>query len=336
MIIGVGAGMSNARLRRGVSATRRVFVLVAAVAVLSISILQPAAAHHSCDAVALHVVSVADQATGLAGAVRGEPFTVTVRSVDDTGTPAVVNHTTTIALSQVSGPGTLGGNLTGTIAAGTSTGTIVGAVYSLAANGVNGVVLQVTATSGNSLAADQTTIDIAANVATVTATPGVNPGALNSSDCDDPTSAVPTCSTLLLPHGANGQVLLSEGSCDGVISTPGVDCRVSGPSQALMVNATASLKDAHGQPLYSRSDPATLIIKCDKTLCRGKGVTKFPLIVDIANDGNFVTAGACPKKGKISATGNPFCVDYRQSHRVRCGDLWTYLLFAVDVRGSHP
>jgi hypothetical protein len=330
--------MAKTRLRhRRTSSVRRVLTLSAVTVVASLSALQPAAAHHPHEqAVALRILSTADEGTGLAGAVRGEPFTVTVLSVDDDGTPTAVSHTTTLTLSEVSGPGDLVGNVTGTIYAGSSTGTISGAVYSLAQNGFNGVVLQVAATGGQSLTPDQASIDVAANVAAVDASPGLDPGPLNSDGCDQPTAAVPTCSTLLLPKGANGQVLLSEGACEGVIATPGVTCRSAGSTEALMVNATANLKDAQGQPLYSRSSPATLIVKCDRTLCRGKGVTKFPLIVDIANNGNFVTAGACPKKGKIGATGNPFCVDYRQSHRTRSCDLLTYLLFAIDVRGSHP
>lgn len=321
---------------------RRLPVLVTALAVLGGLVglaappVSPAAAG-TRNAVTLKVVSVIDQGTGLVGAVQGKPFTVTVQSVDEFGAPAAVGQDTVVTLSQVSGPGALGGNLTATITGGSSQSTISGAVYSFSGNGFNGVVLSVASTGGQPLTAAQTTIDVAALATSVNALPRTDPGPISSVDCVNATPGLPTCSTLLLPNGANGKVLLSEGSCTGVILTPGLACRSNGTTQALVVSAVANFKDATGAPLYTRAAPATLIVKCDQTLCTGREVSTFPLIVDIDDTGNFVTAAPCPRKGRIELTGgNPFCVDYRQSRRDSAGDLITYLLFAKDVRGSHP
>lgn len=94
----------------------------------------------------------------------GTAFNVVVQAQDSGGTPRNVVADTAVTLSLNTGSGTLGGTLTGTIAAGTSSVTISGATYTKAESGV---VLTATRTSGDSLTAG--------NSSSFT----VNPGALH-------------------------------------------------------------------------------------------------------------------------------------------------------------
>ena len=48
-------------------------------------------------------------------------------------------------------------------------------------------------------------------------------------------------------------------------------CREVGDTEALVVTAIASLRDADGDPLYSRKEPAKVILACDKVLCGKNG-----------------------------------------------------------------
>ena len=64
------------------------------------------------DAVALQIVLITDQGSHLQWPVQGRPFDVVVQAVDEDGKPAAVSKTTKIKLTEVSGPGDLGGNTT--------------------------------------------------------------------------------------------------------------------------------------------------------------------------------------------------------------------------------
>ena len=67
---------------------------------------------------------------------------------------------------------------------------------------------------------------------------------------------------------------------------------------ALVVTAIANLKDAEGNPLYSNNSPATLVVACDKALCRetANGVPSIPLIYTLDNDGPLTQQAAVPSK----------------------------------------
>ena len=92
--------------------------------------------------------------------IIGTAFSVVVQSRDAGGTPQNVTAATAVSLSRKTGTGTLGGTVSGTIAAGTSSVTISGVTYSKAENGV---VLTATRTSGDSLtAADSAPFTVAA------------------------------------------------------------------------------------------------------------------------------------------------------------------------------
>jgi hypothetical protein len=276
----------------------------------------------------LDITSVVDTASGLGGPVQNRPFNVTVRVLDLAGAPTTVSQATTVVLEEVSGPGILGGKTTAVIPRNGSGATISGATYSQFANGV---VLQVRATSGVSLANDEVTVDVAYSAVGTTASAGQSK-TLNDPNCGAPTAAVPTCGQLLLPNGASGHVTMAVGSCAGLGA-----CRAGGTTSALVVTAIANLKDAAGQPLYTKQAPATLVVACDKDLCRetANGVPAITLIYTLDNTGDLdQTAPPCPAKGVVGPD-QTVCVDYVQSSRSQ-GDLYLYLLFAIDLRASFP
>jgi hypothetical protein len=273
----------------------------------------------------LEIVSITDTASGLGAPVQGRPFNVVVRVLDAAGQPTIVNQPTTIILEAVSGPGDLDGTTTAVIPRNGSNATISGATDSQFANGV---VLRVVARSGVNLAPDEVTVDVAVTAVGANASPRRS---LNLSDPNcTPTAEVPNCGQLLLPNGASGHVTLSVGSCDGL-----GPCRTAGDIAALVVTAAANLKDSAGNPLYSRTSPATVVLGCDKDLCRelANGVPKIDVLYTLDNTGPLdKVAPECPAKG-VLGEGQEACVDYVQSTRKQ-GDLYLFLLFAADIRCS--
>lgn len=274
----------------------------------------------------LAVISVNDVGTGLAGAVTGRPMSVVVEARDVSGVPMAVSKDTGVRLSSTGGPGTLSGTVTGTIAKNTSRTTITGALYSAFANGVS---LTATTTSGTTLSPATVSINIAHSAVKVPTNPHQ---ALNVTDpgCPGPTPDLPVCGFLLLDNGGNGDVLMSVGSCDQILS-----CRTSRGTTAELVTASVDLKDANGNPLYTHADPATLVLACDKSLCGNGGAGKFPVTVDLTDTGAFTTLPYCPAKGVLGADQDA-CVDPVQSTKDNAGDVYTYVLFVHDIRGSYP
>jgi len=274
----------------------------------------------------LVIRSVTDPTTGLAGAVQGRPFTVVVQALDDLGAPLVVTRDTTVTLVEISGPGSVGGTLTGTIPKNSSQGTISGATYSTFANGV---VLEVRSTGGLSLSPAQTTVNVARTAVKATATPR---SSLDVTDpgCAAPTREVPVCGFLKLPNGANGTILLTVGSCAGIVA-----CFSQAQAPPGLVTASVSLKDANGAPLYTKTAPATFVLGCDKTLCSNGGVPKFNVLIDVTDTGAFEVAPNCPSKGVLGATQTA-CLDTVQSKKDGSGDVFSVVLFDHDIRGSYP
>jgi autotransporter-associated beta strand protein len=80
----------------------------------------------------------------------GTPFDVQIQAQYSDGTPLNVGSDTAVTLSRATGSGTLGGTLTGTILAGSSTVVISGVTYTKAESGVS---LTATRTSGDSFVA---------------------------------------------------------------------------------------------------------------------------------------------------------------------------------------
>ena len=80
--------------------------------------------------------------------------------------------------------------------------------------------------------------------------------------------------------------------------------------QALVVTAVVNIKDLStpdNDTLYSKNSPATLILACDKTLCRdtANGVPHLRVVYTLINDGALNTfADPCPSKAHSGRTAS--------------------------------
>jgi len=283
------------------------------------------------DVDALRIVLITDQGSGLQYPVQGRPFNVVVQAVDDDGKPLKVSEPTKIELVEVFGPGELGGNTTAVIQQGFSSTTIVGATYSQFANGVK---LKVKVVYGDNLAPGKITVEVALTAVGADAKPGT---ALTLKDTKcTPTSEVPNCGIFVLKNGADGHITLSVGSCDGLVKVDDLQCRQVGDTEALVVTAIGSLKDADGDPLYSKKHPAKIILACDKVLCpkidhKHHKHHKVKVIYTLNNTGPLTkVAPPCAKKGVIGQDQEA-CVDYKRAFR-KDGDLYLPFLYTVDAR----
>ncbi|HEX6247660.1 MAG TPA: hypothetical protein VFZ64_07300 [Nocardioidaceae bacterium] len=149
---------------------------------------------------------------------------------------------------------------------------------------------------------------------------GVGGGGGEGVACDA-TPEEPICADLLLPSGSTSPQFLSLGACDG---TTAAGCS---PEQGLFVQVLAALDSA----VYTRASPATLVVKCDKTLCGGGAISSSTLLVNLDYGAEPTPAAACPAKGVVGE-GQDFCVDYVESNRSNAGDTWLYLRFVRDAK----
>src|SRR5205085_2603367 len=139
---------------------------------------------------------------------QNNPFSVTVQSQNASSVAANVFTSTTVTLTLATGSGTLGGTLTGMIAAGTNTITISGASYSVAQSGVS---VTATASGGDPLTSATSatfTVDAPPSSYTVTTTNDSGTGSLrealtlaNSGGC------TPACTIGFNIAGANPQTI---------------------------------------------------------------------------------------------------------------------------------
>jgi hypothetical protein len=257
--------------------------------------------------------------------------TVTVTSVgpDDTGTLVVlpVQKASTFALTVTSRSGkTVLSKTSVTIAKGSSTGSVV-LRFTGQANGV------AVAAKGSGQQKDWTASSAASPVdvalkASASPTSTSFWGTAGATPCTpDKTLGNRLCADLVLPTGVSSDVLLTTGLCDAVLTCG---------SDKDLVQVLADLTGV------TRTTPATLIIKCDKSACPGGGVPSYDVLFSISPDSSvpLSEAPACSSKGVVDEAymtpDGGYCLDYRQSKRDNAGDLHLYLLFTQDARGSMP
>jgi hypothetical protein len=133
----------------------------------------------------------------------------------------------------------------------------------------------------------------------------------------------PECGTIVLPNGiASNAAALSLGPC-----TAGLGCSTG----SQVVQFVANLGT-----LYTAQHPATLVIRCDRTLCPGGSPQSYPVHLSFGASGPLnLTSRPCLRKGvALDAAGNNYCTDYVQTHRDRSQALLIYVLFVADMRGS--
>jgi len=240
-------------------------------------------------------------------------FTVHATTLDQYGNPeAPVTDATDVQLTVVAGTGALtGGPLVTISASGTA-----GADFSVAYTKIeNFVRLRVDDTAGDALAFDDSNLfDVLEVIVSQASTP--NAAATLNGECTDATPANPTCVTLFLPNGGSGDQVLREGSCVGKLA----DCFAS------VVDAFGDLKDGLGQPLYTRAQPARVVVQLDKTIAK-MAATKIHVFMDFGP--GFVELGNCKNKGVVNA-GAEGCVNTRNS--TNAGDRVLEILFVSDPR----
>jgi len=141
-------------------------------------------------------------------------------------------------------------------------------------------------------------------------------------DCTSATRENPVCGTLLLPNGAqSSQVLLSRGLCDAAYA----DC---GSTRGSVIQFLGNLDG-----LYTQTSPATMLVRCDKSLCGKGAIAKVGLSYSLLGNATLGPAPRCPAKNTIGA-GQEVCVDYVQSTRDNAGDTLLHLLLTRDARIS--
>ena len=260
--------------------------------------------------------------------VAGESFAVVVSFTDSSGalTPISENKSVTLEVSATGGPsftnvaatklvvpkGALGGTFTGLALDRASNDVVLSVRATAPAREVTGVVAGVSATLP--VARDFASFKIA----------GVGGATVSKQGVGLPCTATPeqqTCVDLVLPASAgNGdQAFFSTGVCSASLigCRPGVD--------VLQVLARFELP---------KTAPATMIVKCDKTLCGGGAIVDNVLKVSLAPVGPLGEAPPCATKGVIGADQET-CVDYVQSKRDGSGDTHLYWLVPRDARMSH-
>lgn len=253
----------------------------------------------------------------------GDPYIVrnVAFTVDFTlDAPLSTNKSTTVALTVLNGPD--GGDVivTYVVPAGAIAGSIAGVVLPSA---FNGVTLQLADTTRRSEVTPGTaTIDVLKNSLTAPASSkltGWGGGGGVGVSCQ-PTTADPVCGDLRLPesNGVLSPQLLSQGSCNSL------DGRCGGNGSFLQ-----ALVDVD-PGVYNKQNPIEIVAKCDKTLCKGKGIGSYQVAVQLVSGEGLVTSPPCTQKDVIT-TGS-FCTDYVSSKRDIAGDLLLVVLLEYDAK----
>jgi len=238
----------------------------------------------------------------------GKSFVSSFHVTDIYGNPAYTN------LSDVTlgatGPGSLT-PISATTASPSQDGTFTDS-YSAPSTGV---VLTVTLTSASpqSAAALSTPVDSNAVSAVFSpAKPGslgtanfVAPNSDGSSNCDLNATS-PVCGQTILPHGANGQVSISEQLC----TDSSGQCAVQGNGATpLVLSVTGNFNDSTGAPLYSDTSPASEVVTCAASQCPAfdddgqvlanipeesiEDFVSFPLYIQMTPAAGYVTVPSC-------------------------------------------
>ncbi len=257
----------------------------------------------------------------------GEAFTVSIalRGEDGNAYPVSSKKDTVVRVQVADGAATLaGGATTVTIPGSESTANFEDLVLASAANHV---VLDISVIGGTKAAlalrpAATAPFDVVVSSSTTEVTDRGRSLVDSRDGVDVPceaTAEITTCADLVLPMGVASDVFFSTGVCDS---------RVGCESGRDVIQVLADLGAAYGN-----DNPATVIVKCDKSLCGGGGVPSYKLKVNLDATGPLADAPACASKG-IIPSGMTSCVDYVQSKRDGSGDTYIYWLVSRDARSS--
>lgn len=258
----------------------------------------------------------------------GGTIRVDVHFEDADGAPAAFKKDT--ALSATSSVGSLG-PVSGKALKGSSVATLVTSVTTA----VNRVVLTVGAGSGPSAPTGGATVafDVLSELRPdVPATSGTSfeEGIGGGKSCTTAEPSAPVCGIVRLPQGAGTNVLLSVGACDKVPDPDDLyaPCYAgpSGPGGAVVQALFTQPSNE-----YSTTSPATIIVKCDKTLCGTGAIKRLTVLYSLTGNDPLTAPESCPAKGTMAQAATP-CVDYVQSKRDGSGDTHLFLLTDRDIR----
>ena len=251
----------------------------------------------------------------------GQTFSIHVSFYDVTGAPASFNNDTTLAIS--SNRGTLT-PATGIAPKGATSATLDTSL----ASAVNQVALTVSVAGRRTsdvvpgTSSPGQLFDVVSQLRFEDSTSNFQKGIGGDSNCTTATKDAPVCGIVILPNGAaSSQVLLSLGACDSTYAGCG------SPKGSVVQTLFAD------GGLYSKTSPATLLIKCDKSLCGGGSIQNVKVNFSLTGNEALGAAPPCPAKATIGADQDA-CVDYVQGKRDGAGDSYLYLLFAHDLRGG--
>ena len=260
--------------------------------------------------------------------VAGQPFSVTVSFYDENNQPIGFSQDTVLAISTSAGSANLPVPATGTAEAGDPTATLT-TTLNAPANRVS-VTVSAPGLKGPKAVAPGTStalqrFDVLTSLRFQSSAPGTpfTAGVGGSNGCTDATPTEPVCGVVKLPRGAaSSSVLLSTGLCDKVYARCGSD-------RGSVIQFLADLGTLYAAP----NPPASVLVRCDKTLCGGGAIKKLGLSYSLTGNDALGAAPACPGKNTIGAT-QEVCVDYVQSTRDNAGDTLFVLLLRRDARIS--
>jgi hypothetical protein len=291
----------------------------------------PAPTATKIDRVELTAVAVPQSAPGKPSALvaAGTSFSIKVTFSDGTqDLPASYSKDTTVTFSVADSadfPGSpeqsasLGSKKTLVVPAGQASGSAAG--FTLTAD--NRVRLQAKVTAGSKEAkafdvAFSADIDVVSSVSKlVDGTADFLSTADQATPCS-PTKQAPYCADLLLPNLSVDGARMSYGLCDDFYC---------GTSRRPLLQVLVGLAGLYPDP----ANPATVVYRCDKTVCGNVGVTQIPVRVTLSSTDTIAVAPSCTAKGEVNA-GADYCVDYKQSTKDNAGDVYIFVLFLKDAR----
>ncbi len=126
---------------------------------------------------------------------------------------------------------------------------------------------------------------------------------------------------------------MSLGACDATYAKCGN--RLGGSIVQVLADLTVPNPNPNRAEidLYTKTSPATLILRCDTSLCETGAIQSIPVNYSLAGNGTLGPAPACPRKGTVG-NNQDVCVDYVQSKRDGASDTILFLLFTRDLRGG--
>jgi len=259
---------------------------------------------------------------------EAKPFTVTVTFVD-----GVYSTRDDTALVIETGNGVLTGTTTASVLAGQSS-VIFDNLLLETANRVVLTARPVDRKAARDLGSGSSEpFDVVADPVLVPVTDKNRPPVISKTGYGtacEPTPEVPSCVDVLLPNGLYSNVFFSTGTCGGSIG-----CRDSRLDVLQVLADLGGMADSPNTAKYTKTSPATLVVKCDKELCGGGAIQRNVLRASLDPTGDLATVPACAAKGVIDADPKvESCVDFVQSKRDGSGDTYLYWLVTRDARMS--